>query len=197
MPDLGGYVLVGGKSSRFGRDKALVEVGGQVLAVRMAGVLQPLTKTVTLVGPPEKYRHLGLRVISDPLPDYGPLAGLLAALDDSASSWNIITACDLPNISTGFLEFLVERARNADADIVVPVDAAGNAEPLCAAYALHCRESIRRAIEWEVHKVTEAFTELRVLEVKPEEYAAFNPDGRLFANLNSVEDLTSVAGKGS
>jgi molybdopterin-guanine dinucleotide biosynthesis protein A len=109
VSDVAGYILVGGKSSRFGRDKALVEVGGRPLALRVVDALSPVTGTVTLVGAPEKYRHLGLRVIPDLLADFGPLAGILAALDDSQRAWNLLLACDMPRVTAGFLTFLLDR----------------------------------------------------------------------------------------
>jgi molybdopterin-guanine dinucleotide biosynthesis protein A len=192
VSDVAGYILVGGKSSRFGRDKALVEIGGRPLALRVADALAPLTGTVTLVGSPEKYRHLGLRVIPDPLADFGPLAGILAALEDSKSAWNLLVACDMPGLSSGFLSFLFTRARESQADVVLPVDAEGRAEPLCAAYGLGSREVIRHAVERGTRKVTAAFDGLRVQHLLPAEYAGFDPDGRLFTNLNSPADWETL-----
>jgi molybdopterin-guanine dinucleotide biosynthesis protein A len=193
VSDVAGYILVGGKSSRFGRDKALVEVGGRPLALRVVDALSPVTGAVTLVGSPEKYRRLGLRVIPDPLADFGPLAGILAALDDSQSAWNLLLACDMPRVTAGFLTFLLDRARESDADIVLPVDAEGCAEPLCAAYALASREGIRRAVEQGTRKVTAAFGGLRVRQLPPAEYAEFDGDGQLFANVNTPAEWESLA----
>ena len=195
MSGVAGYILVGGKSSRFGRDKALVELGGRPLALRVADALYPVTGEVTLVGSPEKYLHLGLRVIPDPLPDFGPLAGILAALEDSNSAWSLLVACDMPGISSGFLSFLLERARESRADVMLPLDAGGRAEPLCAAYALGSREAIRQAIERGTHKVSDAFDGLRVGRLLPAEYGRFDPDGRLFANLNSPADWEELDGE--
>jgi molybdopterin-guanine dinucleotide biosynthesis protein A len=188
VSDVAGYILVGGKSSRFGRDKALVEIGGRPLALRLADALAPVTGAVTLVGSPDKYCHLGLRVIPDALADFGPLAGILAALEDSKSAWNLLLACDMPGLGSEFLSFLLATARDSQVDVVFPVDAEGRAEPLCAAYALGSREEIRQAVERGTHKVTDALGGLRVRQLLPAEYAGFDPDGRLFANLNSPAD---------
>jgi molybdenum cofactor guanylyltransferase len=188
VSEVAGYILVGGKSSRFGSDKALVEVGGRALALRVADALDPVTGAVTLVGSPEKYHHLGLRVIPDPLTDFGPLAGILAALEDSKSAWNLSVACDMPGLSSEFLGFLLATARESQVDVVFPVDAQGRAEPLCAAYALNSREVIRRAMERGTRKVTAALDGLRVRQLLPADYGRFDPDGRLFANLNSPAD---------
>ena len=101
--------MVGGKSSRFGRDKALIEIDGQPLALRIAERIGPAVDQVSFVGSPEKYQHLGRRVIPDAVADFGPLGGILAALEDSESEWNLLTGCDMPELTTAFLSFLVER----------------------------------------------------------------------------------------
>ncbi len=189
MDQRAGYVLVGGKSSRLGVDKALLEFEGKPLVARVAEAVRSAAGRVTIVGPLEKYGHLGLRVIPDPVENFGPLAGLLAALEDSESVWNLVTACDMPYLDAAFLNFLFEEAQAAGADVLLPVDANGNPEPLCAVYSLEARSTIRRRVEQGVHKITRAFQGLRVDELVPDRYARFDLDGRIFTNLNTLEDV--------
>ena len=189
MDQRAGYVLVGGKSSRLGIDKALLDFEGKPLVTRGANVVRAAAGRVTIVGPLEKYGHLGLRVIPDPVENFGPLAGLLAALEDSESPWNLVTACDMPYLDARFLSFLFEEAQAAGADVLLPVDAHGNPEPLCAVYSLAARLRIRRHVEQGVHKITRAFQDLTVHRVLPGKYARFNRDGRIFTNLNTQEDV--------
>jgi molybdopterin-guanine dinucleotide biosynthesis protein A len=189
MDERAGYVLVGGKSSRLGTDKALLDFEGKPLVTRVANVVRAAAGRVTIVGPLERYRHLGLRVIPDPVENFGPLAGLLAALEDSESAWNLVTACDMPYLDARFLSFLFEEAQAAVADILLPVDSEGNPEPLCAVYSLEARSTIRRRVEQGVHKITRAFEGLRVDELAPDRYARFDPEGRIFTNLNTLEDV--------
>ena len=118
MTDAAGYILVGGKSSRLGRDKALVEVGGRPLVLRVTHAVQTAVDEVTLVGAPEKYGHLGLRVIPDHVTGFGPLAGILAALEDTSRPWNLVAACDMPNLTPEFLGFLLRRAAEEQAEIL-------------------------------------------------------------------------------
>ena len=189
MTDAAGYILVGGKSSRLGRDKALVEVGGRPLVLRVTHAVQTAVDEVTLVGAPEKYGHLGLRVIPDHVTGFGPLAGILAALEDTSRPWNLVAACDMPNLTPEFLGFLLRRAAEEQAEILAPTDATGRPEPLCAVYASSCREAIRRAVEADRHKITDAFADLRVIELGPADYREYEQPGGLFANLNTEQDL--------
>ena len=189
MTDAAGYILVGGKSSRLGRDKALIEVGGTPLVLRVAHAMRAAVEEVALVGSPEKYNHLGLRVIPDPITGFGPLAGILAALEDSSRQWNLIAACDMPNLTAEFLRFLLRRAAEEQAEVLLPADENGRAEPLCAVYASCCRAAIRRAVEAGRHKITGAFEGLRVITLNPADYDQYGEQGDLFANLNTEDDL--------
>ena len=186
---MGGYILVGGKSSRLGQDKALLEIEGQPLAVRIAACMRPAVDSVTLVGPTAKYGRLGPRVIPDAVADFGPLGGLLAALEDSTYEWNLIAACDMPCVTTELFRSLVGRTADCSGDLVLPYDGEGRPEPLCAVYRSTARTAVRRAVESGVHKVMRALDGLKVLRLMPADYAAVDPDGRAFTNLNHPGDL--------
>ena len=104
------YILVGGKSSRFGSDKALLEIEGRPLVVHLAAIAQQAAGSVTLVGQPARYEHLGLPIIPDTQADIGPLAGILAALEHSSQPWNLLLACDMPHVTAAFLDWLFTQA---------------------------------------------------------------------------------------
>ena len=187
-----GYVLVGGQSSRFGADKALALWQGRPLALSVAESVRAAAGSVALVGSTERYADLGLPVIGDPVAGYGPLAGLAAALDDTAAEWNLVVACDMPHLSVEFLSFLLSAASAAQADILLPLDRDGRPEPLCAVYARRCGPAIWDAVRAGVHKMTEAFHGLLVQNLLFAQYAAYDRGGRLFANLNTPRDLEAA-----
>src|SRR5262245_52350437 len=93
-----GWVLVGGRSSRMGRDKAGLPVHGATLAEHVAAAVAAAAGSATLIGPPERYSHLGIPVLADVRPGSGPLGGILTALTASPAEWNLIAACDLPGL---------------------------------------------------------------------------------------------------
>lgn len=148
----------------------------------------PAVDGVTLVGSPEKYGHLGPRVIPDAVADFGPLGGMLAALEDSTSEWNLLAACDMPALTTEFLSFLVARTAGCEGDVILPYDAEGRPEPLCAVYRSSLREVVRRNVEAGIHKVMHALDGVRIARLDPEEWATLDTEGHLFANLNRPED---------
>src|SRR6266404_601939 len=68
-----GYVLAGGGSTRFGRDKALVEVGGTPMLKRMIELLRQVTKEVKIVAAANKYAAFGVTTVEDRWPGEEPL----------------------------------------------------------------------------------------------------------------------------
>lgn len=92
------YILAGGRSSRFGSDKARAELGGRPLVRRIADALAPVADPVRVVaGPPGGYADLGFVTIADRRPDLRPLAGLEMALLDRqqlcGTGWLILCSC--------------------------------------------------------------------------------------------------------
>lgn len=191
-----GYVLAGGASSRFGRDKALAEVGGETMLAHLCGLLDPLVARVAGVGPPQRYGHLGFRMVADRWPGAGPLGGIATALIDAAAedvgcAWCLVVGCDLPFLRSEWLRYLVDRAARSEADVVMPVSAQG-AEPLCAVYRASAASLLAQELDRGARKITDALGRARVATVGPEEWKAFDPDGRLFKNMNTPEDYEEV-----
>lgn len=94
------YILAGGRSSRFGSDKARAVIQGQPLVCRVAEALMPVVSSITVVADaPGKYADLGLATIADAIPHKGPMGGLVAALNDRdrclGPGWLLLASCDL------------------------------------------------------------------------------------------------------
>lgn len=108
------YILAGGKSSRFGSSKALVEIDGTVQIQRLAKQLWADSwQAVAVSQKADEFEALGIRTIADIEPDQGPLAGILSGLTDlqgidrQASPWALFTTCDLWMWDPGWSGILV------------------------------------------------------------------------------------------
>lgn len=188
------FILTGGASTRMGADKALLEIGGEPLLVRTANLLAPLVSAVTVVGSPERYAHLGVRVIADDEPGLGPLGGIATALKRTSASWNLVVACDLPYLTSAWLEYLLRRALASAADAVMPQSDRGD-EPLCAVYHRRCAAPIAAALARGVRKVTDGLAGCAVERVTPAEWKPFASGGSLFKNMNTPEDYAAAREK--
>jgi molybdenum cofactor guanylyltransferase len=163
-----GFVLAGGRSSRMGRDKALLTVGNSTLLEVVAARVSAAAGSVMVIGPPERYAFLGLPVQADLMSDCGPLAGVYTALQTSQADWNLLVACDMPNVTAGFLASLLDAAEATDATVLAPTTPAG-LHPLCAVYHRRALAGVQSLLERRSYKMHDALNYLHALHWPIEE----------------------------
>lgn len=102
-----GYVLAGGRSSRMGRDKALIELGGKPLIEHAVTKLRQICAEVRILAGVEG-EHAGLAqyapLVHDPHPGCGPVGGFEAALKQSGFEWNLFLPVDMPFLPSALLD---------------------------------------------------------------------------------------------
>ncbi len=189
---IAGYVLAGGGSKRFGRDKALAEIGGRTMLLRMHELLGRVASKVTVIAAPEKYARLGFKCVADRWPGEGPLGGIITALEDAGArnatpEWNLIVTCDMPFLTQEWLAYLSERAANSAAHVVFPESAHGP-EPLCACYRTDAGPALRAVFERGVRKVTDALKQVKTEVLDEADWKRFDSAERLFWNMNTLVD---------
>ena len=176
-PNLGGFVLAGGRSSRMGRDKAGLFYKGRPLLDHMTALLSTVCAEVHTVG---RGRLL------DRTPGKGPLGGIATALEASGRDRILIVAVDLPLLTPAFLEFLADRTLTA----AHPLTACrvGGSYPLALGIDRSLASMARESVEAKrlaVHTFIDAATP----EIVPEEeLAAAGFPAVMFSNFNTPED---------
>jgi len=132
-----GLVLAGGKSSRMGQDKALLDRGGQTQLAYLAGLLDKKVERV-FVSTRADQKDYGERGqyarIVDRYEDMGPLAGILSAMEEHPDSDWLVVACDLPNIDGETITHLLENCSANHPFTAYVSSHDGLPEPLCAIY---------------------------------------------------------------
>jgi molybdopterin-guanine dinucleotide biosynthesis protein A len=190
-----GFVLAGGRSSRMGREKALLEIAGLPLVVRAVRRLEPLVYSVKVMGPAASLAPLGLSLLPDEVPGSGPLGAIATALVCADRPWGLVVACDMPYLSTEWLEYLIGRSLASKADVLLPESAytvTPLPEPLCALYHQRAGATIRAALDRGVRKVMDGLAGLNIERVSPDDSKPFDSEGLLFQNLNSMEDFEAA-----
>lgn len=190
-----GLILLGGKSSRYGSNKALVEIEGVRLVDRVAGVMKSIFhRVILLTHTPEEYTYLRLPMVEDLIMGLGPMGGIYTGLMTMSDETGFLVACDMPFLSGRLIRHMVE-VRD-DFDTVVPrMD--WMLEPLHALYSKRCIPVIREAIEERQYQIAKCFAGMRVRYVDEEELRLWDPDLRSFFNINKPQDLPGARLMGS
>ena len=131
--NLSAVVLAGGKSSRMGRDKARLEIGGQPSLARQIQLVKEIGAGEVFISgrAGENYEEFGCRVLFDQFRDAGPLAGIERAVAEASLSRLLVVAVDMPNLTPGILRQLLDCSR--DLTGAIP-RVHGWIEPLAAIY---------------------------------------------------------------
>ncbi|RIJ49359.1 molybdenum cofactor guanylyltransferase [Maribellus luteus] len=179
-------ILTGGKSSRMGADKALLELDGKTLLSRAVDLCSKLCDEILISSDAEKHRVGSHRLVADEVKDCGPMGGIYSCLKESGNEWNFVLSVDAPFVAADFIEFL--KQETSDFDAVVPLHD-GKKEPLIAFY----RKSILPQIEAKIgegnYKLHFLLQEINTHFVESDKWVKKYPE--LFRNLNYPEDLNS------
>jgi molybdopterin-guanine dinucleotide biosynthesis protein A len=186
MRDAPAYILAGGRSRRFGADKALASVGGEPLLAHIARTLEPAASRVTVVADRvDKYVHLGLRTVADVEPGCGPLGGLQRAwLDARGAKRILVSACDFVGARTAWFNGLALACRSRDG--VVLFDTAP-LQPLLACFGVASRPTVESMLRTGVRSMHALLDRCDVRLIPPP------PDWIDLRNVNRAEDLAEAA----
>ncbi len=199
-PGVRAYVLAGGGSTRFGRDKALVEFAGHPVLLQIVKLAQTCSNPVAVIASTAKYRHLDaqLEIVEDRWPGEGPLGGIITALEHTAAAdptcrWNLILSCDMPFLTREWLQYLISRALAArsDTQIILPHSAHGP-EPLCSCYRTDAADALKAVFATGIRKVTAALKLLPTEVLDESAWKRFDSAGRLFWNMNTPADFVEA-----
>jgi molybdopterin-guanine dinucleotide biosynthesis protein A len=187
-----GIVLAGGFSTRVGQDKAQLPWGTSDLLNNVLIQLgQVCDERIVVINKKWEPSIPGIRVVSDIIPQRGPLSGIHAGLSACSESCAFITACDMPFLVPEAVRFLLSLADDWDA--VLP-GRGKNLEPLFAVYSRKCIPVIEDFLNQDIRKVQRLFSSIRHRLVDPDEFRQFDSDLKLFRNINTMGDYIEAKG---
>jgi molybdopterin-guanine dinucleotide biosynthesis protein A len=191
--ELCAFVLAGGKSTRMGRDKALLTIDGRTLLEHALDKAAKVARQVVIVGSRDKYGTFGT-VVEDLHPGCGPLAGIEAALKSSNSELNLLLAVDLPFVSVSLLQYLIQQAEASCAVVTLPF-VEGKYETLCAVYRREFAARAEQALAAGLYMIRPLFREVAIRLLDEQELADHGFSPADFANLNTAEELQRARGR--
>lgn len=187
IKEVSGVILAGGRSGRYGSNKAFVKIKGIPLIERVIRVVRAVFQDLILVtNTPHEYSFLELPTHPDRIRDLGPLGGILTGLMTIPNEAGFFVACDMPCLNRELIRYMAE-VRN-DFDVVVP-RIAGKVEALHALYTRGCIPAIRGLIDTNRYQIIQFFPEVRVRYVEEDEIRKFDPALVSFYNVNRPQEL--------
>lgn len=184
-----GILLAGGKSSRFGSNKALTIFNGQPLINYGLSLLREVCSNIIISSNTKQLEHLGFPVVSDEIKGIGPMGGIYACLKQSKSSHNIVISCDTPFLNTGLLKYILKHKKGFE--VVIPETEDGFLEPLAAYYHSDIHMVMKDLILAEKYKMQFLMDLAPTLRLPIGKNLEFY-DTNLFYNINWPEDLNKI-----
>ncbi|MDI6775990.1 MAG: molybdenum cofactor guanylyltransferase [Syntrophales bacterium] len=186
-----GIILAGGKNTRMGTDKAFLEIDNERLIDRIVRIFREIFQEVILVtNSPLAYLDQDVEIVTDIFKDKGALGGIYTGLFYASYGHAFVSACDMPFLKRNFIEYMMEHIGSYD--IVAP-DPADGLQPLHAIYAKSCLSSIKKLITMDKLKITGFYRGLKIFRISKDIIKSFDPEGRMFFNVNAKEDLKLIS----
>ena len=112
-------IIAGGKSSRMGRDKALLPVGGKPMAQLLVDRFRADGFAVALsVARKGQFPIEGAAELTDAFPGMGPLNGIVAAFSETDAQQILLVAADMPKAAPALARRLEELRGDCDACVI-------------------------------------------------------------------------------
>ncbi len=187
IADTAGVILAGGKSSRFGSNKALAHVNGKPMISYAIDTLETLFSEHLLVtNAPEEYSFTSWSTTPDIYPGAGPLAGIHAALARVKSEKIFVVGCDMPFLKPELICFICDQYD--ESDVIIP-ESENGIEPLHGLYHKNCLGQISADLQAKQHRLHHFLEKMNTTIISWREISAIDPGQTSFCNINHQYDL--------
>ncbi|OGX03125.1 MAG: hypothetical protein A3G87_07090 [Omnitrophica bacterium RIFCSPLOWO2_12_FULL_50_11] len=182
-----GIVLAGGKSTRFGQDKALARLDGVTLLERAVKLLRKLNlEPVVMTSREREHSFLNCRIEKDLIPNCGPIGGLYTACLTFPNTSLLVLTCDMPALTTFVLETLLNQ-HDRQSLVTLFCTSGNQTQPFPGLYESRLSGSIKKeAIEknkFSMHDFLSTVPEKKLIR---SEFSS-----NFFFNINTKEDMKS------
>jgi len=188
--DSSAIILVGGKSSRMGRAKALLQFDGEPLIAHLVRGLKNLFEEIVIVAAPgQELPPLEATLVRDEVAYQGPVGGISYGLRAARGEACFVTSCDVAFLNAALITYLVSKISNHD--VVVPYWDE-RFQPLHAVYRRSVLPLLEGQLERGELRPVYLFDKVRTLKISADEIRRFDPDGLSFFNMNAPADYEAA-----
>ncbi len=184
-PAISAAVLSGGRSSRLGRNKALLGIHDDTIIERVLKTVSPFVSSVKIItNTPDEYQYLNIETAPDIRPGCGPISGIHAALSTSATEYVLVLSCDMPLIIPENIRLLITEYPGSD----ITIFKHKSFEPLYAIYRRTCIDALEDLIDHGEYRIIDLFPSLNVRVLRTE-------DEESFRSVNTEQDYDYIVKK--
>ena len=186
VADATAVILVGGRSSRMGRPKALLPFDGKPLILHVVRLLSSIfAEAVVVAAPEQELPVLPARLVRDAIGYQGPVSGIFHGLTASTKEVCFVTSCDAPFLNTVLIANLLSQI--ADYDVVVPYWQE-RYQPLHAVYRSSVAPLLKEQLERDELRPIFLYDKVRTRKIPADEIRRLDPEGLSLLNMNSPEE---------
>lgn len=160
VKQLNGIILAGGKSSRMGTEKGLLNLQGMPFVNHIIRALKPHVDNIYIVSDNPVFDRFEAIRVPDIVKNYGPVGGLYSGLSISRSQFSVVLSCDIPLINETVLITLINN-KTRDAD-VIQLESMGHSLPLIALYNQSCLAHFKQQIQLGERRLKSVLANLKV-----------------------------------
>lgn len=186
-----GIILAGGKSTRMGENKSLLEINGKKIILIIKELLENIFEDVIIISDNcFDYNFLNIPVYPDIFKDKGPLSGIHSGLMNSRNEKNFIISCDMPLVSLELINYITEYRTEKD---IIITSVKSYIQPLCGIYAKSILSKMDRLLSdeqtgnYSIHRLLDS-TDSEIIEISDKEFYNEN----IFFNINNKEDYNNI-----
>ena len=182
--DITGAVLAGGKSSRMGRDKALLKLDRRTSIERVVRTLEEVFESVVIISDRgTRYGFLGVPVYPDIFKHCGPLGGIHTALTIAKTSAVFFASCDLVFLTSHVVLSIIDEPLRGDA---VLASTESGIQPLCGLYSRRCLQPL------EEHLTSRQLSVFGFLHGVSTSTIDVSENGLALTNINTPDEYTTA-----
>lgn len=183
MKNLSIGILAGGKSTRMGRNKAMLELNDRTFIDRISRELGGFEEVFISAAEKGIYEELNLPVLYDEHHDIGPMEGIYQVLTHASSEYVFVCAADMPFIKKELVQYMAEFI-SSDFDCYCLVDE-DHVHPLCAIYSKRMLPVIEELISKGQYRLMNILNSVRTKYISLE-YTCF--EKKVVRNINTKDE---------
>ena len=186
---ISGAILAGGKSTRLGKDKALLLLQGKTFMDHLIAALGSVVEEVVIVADDaQRYASFGVPVVPDVFSESGPLGGIHSALTHSQASAVFVVSCDQPLLTPEIIREVIALAGPEPATVLGDI---GRSHTLIGLFKKECLPILEGLLQSRKRKFREFLHESTARLVSPEEIRSSDLS-HLLVNVNTAEDYAAL-----